>query len=178
MRQRCFWNSEEGVTSCWSWGPNPALDNQCTMVKTLHLIIMRFPRRIQWLKFYEFLRNTFEVLRGRQHLSVTEEQCPEQRVEPETQTADDSLRQRGATVRSWPYQGCLMPHELTRLSESKQHSSSLSSPQAHCEVFKTATSAGQNFKHLWSLPTLSNRYLQYIIHTYIIVLNIIPLCLV
>ena len=37
MRQRCFWNSEEGVTSCWSWGPNPALDNQCTMVKNTSL---------------------------------------------------------------------------------------------------------------------------------------------
>ena len=43
-----------------------------------------------------FLRNAFEVLRGRQHLSVTEVQCPQRRVEPETGTADGSLQQRGA----------------------------------------------------------------------------------
>ena len=61
------------------------------------------------------------MLRGRQHLSVTEVQCPQRRAEPETGTADGSLQQRGATVRGWPYQGCLMLHELSSADSRSQN---------------------------------------------------------
>ena len=157
--ERCFWNAEEGVMSCWSWGPTPALDNQCT-IKKKHFINFRFPRRYvgtQGLQFYEFLCNASEVLRKAAlvcdggAMSWAESGAG----------AGDSWRQLAAagghstelTLPRLPH-----AHELTRLSESKQHSSSLSSPQAHCEVFKTATAAGTSTP-LISFPII---YITYI----------------
>ena len=78
--------------------------------------------RIKWLQFYESPQCLLSVARiGRQHLSVTEVQCPQRRAEPETGTADGSLQQRGATVRGWPYQGCLMLHELSSADSRSQN---------------------------------------------------------
>ena len=117
--------------SCRSWGPIQAIGQSMNHEQeTLHidnlwryrLLKYVLYMRIKWLQFYESPQCLLSVARiGRQHLSVTEVQCPQRRAEPETGTADGSLQQRGATVRGWPYQGCLMLHELSSADSRSQN---------------------------------------------------------
>ena len=83
-------------------GPHSGIGQSMHHEKETLPLSLDFPGGMLGHKDYNSMNFSAMLLKcyERQHLSVTEEQCPERRAEPEPETADDSLRQRGATVRS------------------------------------------------------------------------------
>ena len=136
--ERCFWNSEEGAMSCWSWGPST---HTCHRTINANYWTNKFCEKSSAWKV-EVDNRMIEILwisaqclwsvARKAGLSVTEVQCPERRPpEPEPETGDSwaqLVTAAGATVRSWPYQGCLMSPADSR-SQNK-----IPSPSPHHHI--------------------------------------------